>query len=150
VLPGRQVAVESWFDLTGESPVGAKVTVYHKASGAVFKEGNLDNKGLFVFTYAQSEPLRIVVSAGAGHRKELEIPAAELPLEDGAAHEAQPEVPPLTSSMKPGEASRPFADRSARVSIKDVLLGLALLLAAAAFGLALCNARKLRDLRRKT
>jgi hypothetical protein len=139
VLPGHKVSVESWFDLTGDSPVGASVVVY-KTGGDVLTSGELDKEGLFVFAYAHSEPLRIVVSAGAGHRKELLISAAELPGKD-----AVPSSPAATAPNGP----LPRADRSSRVDVKDVLLGLGLLLAVAAFALALGNARKLRALDRK-
>jgi len=149
VLPGHKIAVETWFDLTGESPVGARVSVYHQAGGAVLAEGNLDDKGLFVFSYSQSEPLRIVVAAAGGHRKELEIPAAELTVGSAGVTEARRDTPSSPSSQDGDEASKPFADRSTKVSVKDVLLGLAFLLAVAALGLALGNARQLRELRRE-
>jgi hypothetical protein len=146
VLAGKKVQIESWFDLTGESPVGAKVTVYH-ANGAVVTQGQIDEKGLFVFPYARSEPLRVVVSAGAGHRKEMQVPAADLALADPRAAPSSLQADPRTPHA--GSGSEPFADRSSKVSVNDVLLGLGLLLALAAFGLALGNARKLRDLRRQ-
>ena len=94
ILPGHRVSVESWFDLTGDSPVGASVVVY-KAGGDVLTSGQLDDKGRFVFAYAHSEPLRIVVSAGAGHRKELHIAAAELSA-DGCRcwHQVRPQLSP--------------------------------------------------------
>jgi hypothetical protein len=66
-----------------------------------------------------------VISAGAGHRKELEIAAVNL--------EPSAEPPPI--------------DRSARVSVKDVLVGVGFLLALAAFVLSLWNARQLRRFR---
>jgi len=149
VLPGHKIAVESWFDLTGQSPVGARVSVYRQSGGAAVAEGNLDQKGLFVFSYSQSEPLRVVVSAGGGHRKELEIPAAALNVMDASATEKRSGTQALPSSQIANDVPAPFADRGTRISVKDVLLGVAFLLAVAAFGLALGNARKLRELRRK-
>jgi nickel transport protein len=139
VLPGDKVQVESWFDLTGESPVGAKVTVY-RAGGDILTEGKLDEKGLFVFRYTRSEPLRIVIAAGAGHRKEIEIPAARLP------EDSQPAV---RSGQPLPEGTAPLADRSTRIAVKDVLLGVGLLLAVAAFAMGLANRRRLRELSRK-
>jgi hypothetical protein len=140
VLPGGRIQVESWFDLTGESPVGAKVSVYRKASESVLLEGKLNEKGLFVFSYANREPLRIVVSAAGGHRKEVEIPTSELTSVEPAST--------ASSTPEPTAEAKAFADRSSRISPKDVLLGLALLLALAALALAVGNARKLRDLQR--
>lgn len=131
--------------MTGDSPVGAAVTVYRQAGGSIVTEGKLDDKGLFVFTYSQKESLRVVVAAAGGHRKELEIPAADLLDGDSTSATVETVAPPTTANA----ALEPFADRSSRVSVKDVLLGVAFLLALAAFGLALSNARKLRALRRK-
>jgi hypothetical protein len=141
ILPGGKIQVESWFDLTGESPTGAQVRVYRKTAADVLVEGKLDKNGTFVFSYAQPELLRVVISAAGGHRKELEIPARELTAADAAS------LPSRTSETSVD--TKPFADRSSRISPKDVLLGLALLLALAAFAMALGNARKLRELRQK-
>ena len=139
VLPGQRIAIESWFDLTGESPAEATVCVYRQAGDSLLAQGKADDKGLFVFTFSQVEPLRIVVSAPGGHRKELEIPATELT--------PAPAASSSSDSSSPAQDVRPFADRSTRISVKDVLLGLALLLALAAFALALRNARKLQAFR---
>src|SRR5262249_44559400 len=76
-LPDGRVQVESWFDLTGDSPEGAAVRVF-RGDGELLTEGKLDAKGLFTFRPRAAEPLRVVVSAGAGHRKELQITSAEL------------------------------------------------------------------------
>jgi cobalt/nickel transport system permease protein len=142
VLNDGRVEVESWFDLTGDSPRGATVQVFRRG-GDVVAEGNLDDKGLFTFKATRSEPLRVVVSAGAGHRKELLIPK-----EDGARAE-MPASTPITESQG-ARTQGTFADRSARVSVKDVVTGVGFLLAAAAFVLSLRNARTLRDMRRDT
>jgi hypothetical protein len=146
VLPGNRIAIESWFDLTGESPAGAAVKVYRQG-GNVLAEGKLDEKGLFTFPYSQREPLRVVVSAPGGHRKELDIPAAELVPDD--APSAEPESGSAGTTPASVSTLEPFADRSTKITLKDVLLGLALLFAAAGFGLALTTARKVRELRRK-
>lgn len=131
VLPGQQVQIESWFDLTGDSPKGARVQVF-RGDGQLLTEGTVDAKGLFAFHYERIEPLRVVISAGEGHRKELTIPEAALT------------QTPTAGAMDAG----PFADRSARVSVRDVLAGLGFLLGLAAFVLSLRNARKLRGLKR--
>jgi hypothetical protein len=141
VLPGRKVQVESWFDLTGDSPVGAKVTVYR--GDDILVEGKLNDKGIFLFSYTHLQPLRVVVSASAGHRKELSILAADLV--DSPASPA----PKLAAEPASHGEPVPLVDRGMRVTIKDVLLGIGLLLGAAAFALGLGNARKLRELNRK-
>jgi hypothetical protein len=140
------VAIESWFDLTGDSPAGAGVTVWGQ-NGRLIVEGKLDEKGLFVFTYPPGEALHVVVVAAGGHRKELEIPAAELMQGNGPS--AQVDQASAASSPSANPSPEPFADRTTRITLKDVLLGLAVLFAAAGFGLALTTARKLRELRRK-
>lgn len=128
ILPDKQVRIESWFDLTGDSPVGARVQVF-RPDGSLLAEGKLDDKGVFVFTYSAIEALKVVISAGAGHRAELSIAARELA---GESREADP-----------------GADRSARVSFKDVLTGIGFVLALAAFALGLRNARLLHELKTK-
>jgi cobalt/nickel transport system permease protein len=142
VLPDGWVQVESWFDLTGESPQGAGVQVFRQG-GELLIEGKLDEKGLFAFLPQKSEPLKVVVSAGAGHRKELVIPESDPGRKErSVAPEQQPVSPPAA------RADDTFADRSPRVTAKDVLVGIAFLLALAAFVLSVRNSRALRDLRR--
>jgi hypothetical protein len=143
VLPGRRIQIESWFDLTGESPRGAAVRVYRPA-GQLLTEGRLSDKGVFVFSYIQPERLRIVVSAGAGHRKELEIPEAELAR---GAMDSQAQVNYAASVEQVDTDPAPLADRSTRVSLKDVLMGVGFLLALAAFALSVRNARRLNELK---
>jgi nickel transport protein len=138
VLPGRTVQVEGWFDLTRDSPKGAEVRVL-RADGTLLTEGRLDDEGVFAFTFDRAEPLKVVVSAGQGHRKELSISAEELAKGGGT------EVTPAAAA--PPAAPHPFADRSPAVSIKDVLIGVAFLLALGAFVLSVRNARQLRRLR---
>jgi hypothetical protein len=137
VLPDRRVQIESWFDLTGDSPKGARVRVF-RPDQSLLTEGKLDENGVFIFRYDRVEPLKVVVSAGDGHRAELTIPASKL--------EQGPTEPVPDSSG--AETAAPFADRSSRLSIKDVLIGLGFLLGLAAFLISLRNARLLRELQR--
>jgi cobalt/nickel transport system permease protein len=135
VLPDGKVRIESWFDITEESPDGASVEVLGP-NNRVVAAGKTDDHGAFVFEYQKAETLRVVVSAGAGHRCEIEIPADKL---SAAAKPAE--------APDPGDGhadpTRPFADRRSDVSGKDVLLGITFLLALAAFVLSLRNVRKL-------
>ena len=121
----QKVKIESWFDLGGV-PAGARVQVFRKSDDQLLLEHALDENGRFTF-YADNEPLRVVVSAGDGHQKEIEI---------------QPEAD-VTSPL-------PAADRSARVGIKDILVGFAFLLALSAFVLSIRNNRRLANLSPKT
>lgn len=93
VGPSGQVRVESWFE-TGDLPKGAKVEVFRVADGKLLFEGKIDTEGNFVFTYSETEPLRVVVYAGAGHRAEVLVKKAELEAamkRPAAAVEAPPE-----------------------------------------------------------
>jgi nickel transport protein len=76
IRPGWKVQVESWFE-TGDSPKGARVQVF-RSDGQLFAEGRLDGQGVFVFSFTEVEPLRVVVSAGAGHRAEVKVSAEAL------------------------------------------------------------------------
>lgn len=148
LLPDHQVQIQSWFD-NGNVPRGAKVQVF-QAKGQLLAEGQLDEKGYFVFSFAAAEPLRVVVSAGAGHRKELTLAAVDLEPIVGAGVQA-----PADSPTKDQATSTPvpLPDRSPEAAIrdrvKDVLIGVGFLLALAAFFLSLRNARQLRSLREK-
>lgn len=74
--PGWQIQVESWYE-TGDAPAGARVEVY-RAGGELLTEGRLNEHGLWLFSYRQLEPLRIVIRAGGGHRAELQLTAEKL------------------------------------------------------------------------
>jgi hypothetical protein len=117
----QKVKIESWFDLGGV-PAGARIQVFRKSDDQLLLEHSLDENGRFTF-YADWEPLRVVISAGDGHQKEIDI---------------QPEAD-VTSPL-------PAADRSARVGIKDILVGIGFLLALSAFVLSVRNNRKLANL----
>jgi ABC-type Co2+ transport system permease subunit len=131
VLPNREVLIESWFDQTDNPPKGARVVVT-RSDGSVLTEGQMDDKGLFHFHYTDAEPLKVLISAGGGHTKEIVIPVQALEGASGTSSERQS-----------------FADHSPRVSIKDVLIGIAVLLSAAAFVLGLRNARELREMKQR-
>jgi cobalt/nickel transport system permease protein len=122
VLPDQKVRVESWFSSTGDAPAAATVQVFRE-TGEVLAEGRVDAKGIFLFSFPRPEPLRVVISAGAGHRKELHISRSELG----------------------GETATPVpAEKRADLNVKDALLGITFLLALAAFVLSYRNARQLR------
>jgi hypothetical protein len=86
-----------------------------------------------------------VVDAGFGHRAEIQIPADRLTQVTGPKENRS--TTPADAAEDP-PAPTPQTDRSSPVSVKDVLLGIGLLLAAAAFVLSLRNAQKLRELKK--
>jgi len=114
----QKVKIESWFDLGGV-PSGARLQVFRKSDGQLLLERTLDDNGRLTF-FADWEPLHVVISAGDGHQKEIDI---------------QPESD-VTSPL-------PDADRSARIGIKDILVGVGFLLALAAFVLSVRNHRRI-------
>jgi nickel transport protein len=144
VLPEHKVQIESWFE-NGDSPRSARVQVF-RADGRLLTEGRLNEKGLFVFSFPDAEPLKVVVNAGAGHRKELQIAAEEL-VHSSPSETKAGSTPSGTSEDVPGPVAR--GDRSSQVPIKDVLVGVGFLLAVAAFVLSLRNARQLRAMSRE-
>jgi hypothetical protein len=145
VLPGGKVRIDSWFDLTvtDEPPKGARVQVFRR-DGSLLTEGRLDDKGVFVFPFEDGQDLRVVVSAGAGHRTELSIPGKELRRTPPSAGNG-PSHPDETATS-PATPLR--ANRSPRDGIKDLLVGVGFLLAVAAFVLSLRNLRQLQELKR--
>jgi hypothetical protein len=144
ILPGGKIQIESWFDLTGASPKEGRVQVF-RADGQLLTEGRLDGDGQFLFSFSDVGRLRVVVSAPGGHRKELEIPAAALKRAQAAGESSS-----SAQTAEDGISSVPAAaaDRSPRVSARDVLAGIALVFALAAFTLSVRNARRLRELGR--
>ncbi|HEV3263261.1 MAG TPA: hypothetical protein VG013_40875 [Gemmataceae bacterium] len=145
VRPHQEVQVESWFGLTSKPPRSAKVQVW-RANGELLTEGVMDDQGIFVFSYAKPEELRVVVLAGAGHRAEVQILASDLAQSPGTGSQ--------DSDAADGQADHAgsrtsLVDRRPRESVKDVLVGIGFLLAVAAFVLSLRNARQLRELNRK-
>jgi hypothetical protein len=141
VLPDRQVQIESWFDLGGV-PKGAKVQVFRPGS-RLLAEGQLDESGCFLFPYNDAEPLEVIVSAGAGHRKAFVIPREAL---EPSADTHQTNEPSSAHSprLAGGEPSRTMVPEEAwRERFKDALLGVSFLLALGAFILSWCNGRKL-------
>ncbi|GIW81573.1 MAG: hypothetical protein KatS3mg105_3380 [Gemmatales bacterium] len=135
LLPGYQIQLESWFDISSESAKSAEVLVYRQ-NGELLTKGSLNDKGVFVFEVAQIETLRIVISAAGGHRAEVTIAAREL-------RRAWPDLPEPAKA----EDAEPFADRSPTVAWQDVLLGITFVLALAAFVMSMRNAQALRQTR---
>jgi nickel transport protein len=144
LLPGqKKVQIESWFD-DGHIPRGAKVQVF-RGNGQVLAEGDLNQEGIFIFSFTDPETLKVVISAGSGHRKELEISEATL-----ATSLTSRENQSDDSLAGPKEkAPIPLAQRESGLWIKDVFLGVGFLLALAAFVLSLRNYKTLQALMKK-
>jgi hypothetical protein len=140
VLPDQRIQIESFFP-GGYPPRNATIKVL-RPDDSVLAEGNLDEKGLYVFHYDYAEELRIVIRAGTGtideHGKNFTIPAKDL---GGAAT-----APATAPATEPGKS--PFIFDEESLPVKEFLIGIGFLLAAAAFVLSLRNARQLQALKR--
>jgi hypothetical protein len=142
-LPGRVVVVDTWFD-NGQTPKKGRVQV-RAADGKVLLDGQLNRDGLYQFEAPEGQPLRVVVEAGDAHRAEVPIRPHEVITSPS---------PDTAATMKETAASAPVADPITPINheepfpIKDVLIGVGLLIAVAAFVMSLRNARSLREMRR--
>jgi hypothetical protein len=123
------IQVESWFD-TGGSPKSATVQVLH-ADGRSLIDGKMNANGVFVFRFEEAETLKVIVSAGDGHRSEIEIPAS-----------AMKPTPSANMALSRPTQPQPLVDRESAIPFKDILLGVTFVLASAAFVLALRNSRR--------
>ena len=140
--PNREIQVESWFS-NGDAAKGARVQVFGPQDQLI-TEGQLNDQGIFIFSYGDTQPCRVVISAGAGHRKELSIsPGA---LARALADTTDKDFPVRAKADLP--AAMPLAERDSGPPLKEILLGVGFVLALAAFILSLRNARKLRLLAR--
>lgn len=128
ILPGRQIRIESWFDIGGDPPKGAEVTVL-RPDQSVLAKGQLDSEGCFTFHYSEAEQLEVTIAAPDGHRKTFTIDRDRL---------------------DPSEPARsiPVIDREAmwRERLKEALIGISFLFSLAAFLLSWRNGRRLRSL----
>ncbi len=120
ILDDGRIQVECWYS-TDEKPEKATVQVFGPQE-KLRTEGQLDAEGKFVFQDDRSEELKVVINAGAGHRKELIIPAVS--------------------------AAKTAPARSSPLPIKDALTGIGFVLAVASFWIGMRNSRELRELRR--
>lgn len=122
MLPGPKVQIECWFSAT-QVPSGAKVSVYRANGELLFSPpGVLDEKGVYQFAVEKIEPLKVVISAGAGHSVTLEISTKDL------------------------DNPTPLSERTVGYDIKDVLIGVTFILALAAFVLSVLCLQRLRKL----
>jgi hypothetical protein len=118
----QKVRVESFFS-DDSRPAGAKIQVFRQGESDPFLEDHLNDRGEFEFL-ADAEPLRVVILAGEGHQKELTI--------DPGLSDASSPVAPVEHKVE--------------LPLKEVLVGVAILLGSGAFLLSWRNARVLKRL----
>src|SRR5262245_20681084 len=77
-IRGNQVRVEAYYE--DDPPAGAARVTVQDASRKVVAEGRTDEKGIWSFPRPAAGHYRLVVDAGAGHRKQLvlDIPVADV------------------------------------------------------------------------
>ena len=102
-VEGETVYTESKFS-GGRPAQGARIEVYD-AAGEKLLEGRTDEEGRFAFQPPRPEALRVVLTAGAGHRNEWRLAAEEFA---GAAPLGTSPAPP-PSPAAPGSQA-PAAD----------------------------------------
>ena len=144
VRPGWLVQVESWYE-TGEPPPGARVEVF-RADGGLLVAGKLDENGVFVFSFAEVETLKVVVTS-VGHRAETTVPAELLARTTISACVAclSPEPKPFLAAalLSPARgsglersesapSSQHLLHRDSPFPLVGMLVGLSILLAVAA------------------
>jgi hypothetical protein len=136
VLPAQTVRIEAWFETDDPAP-GAKVQVF-RSNKELLVEGKTDKDGVFHFTFPAIEPLEVKIDAGQGHGKTLTISADALSRPSADTGRARPD----RGDTPPG----PKIDRHTAFPIREVVLGVTFLLAAAAFVISLRNAQALKRL----
>ncbi|HZT82305.1 MAG TPA: hypothetical protein VFA26_18905 [Gemmataceae bacterium] len=167
VRPGWRLQVEGWYRPGGPA-VNARARVYG-GDDKVVSETRLDERGVGVLTFEKVEPLRVVVSAGGGHRKEVRVSreelgrhtlclcaaclmpepspwlAAPLLVPVKAASTAQADGPIVAAA--PSGGPEPLADHGEEFPMTRVLLGVGVLLgvAAAALGWRWLRGRTAQD-----
>ena len=120
----QKVRIESYFN-DDSRPKQARIEVFRDDSPLPFLEGQLDDQGAFEFL-AEAEPLRVVVSAGEGHRAELRI------------------TPPVIDKTEPP----PPIEHKIFVPVAAIIAGISLVLAAGAFLLSLRNMKRLQEMKK--
>ena len=115
-----------------------------RPDGSLLSEGSLDEQGVFVFAPKEAEDLKVVVSAGAGHRAEFVVPRAKLQ----QSKTQTPKSEEAKADDAPSPAPTPMIPHTSNLTVKDVVTGFAFLLGLAAFVLSIRNMRQLREIKK--
>jgi len=147
VLPGQKIQVSCRYKAIPRSlpAVEARIRVF-RPNDQILVQGQTDDKGQFAFAYQRPETLR-VEAYQEGHRAEVSIDAMLL-----KKAEPNSQVPNGQRDSVPIgalAAKSPEAEESSHEWIQQILIGVAFLLALAAFILSVRNARRVRELQKK-
>jgi hypothetical protein len=128
VLPGNKIEVRAFF--SGGSPaVEAQVRVSRPDGKLIGPPGLTNDSGVYEFTYDKAEDLKVAVTDGE-HAKEIVVAAGELT-----------DAPERVFKQDPVAQDEPSR-------LAEILAGVSLIVALAAFWLSLRNATRLRALHR--
>jgi hypothetical protein len=119
------VRIESFYS-TKDPAVEAIVRVYKANGEPLLPAGVTDELGIYEFSWVRAEDLKVAVSQD-GHRKEISIPASDL-------------VP--SAFLAPAVAV--VGDRPEGLHLAEIMAGLSLILASAAFFLSIKTALRLK------
>ncbi|WP_035042774.1 hypothetical protein [Desulfovibrio sp. X2] len=115
VVEGGSVVVDCYYS-RGEKVHAGKVEVYDAATGEKYLDGVTNDEGGFTFPVpraarAAGHDLRIVLSAGEGHRAESVVTAKEYGAAEGGTASAsmQPEAPEAQPAAAPAAPTAPDA-----------------------------------------
>jgi hypothetical protein len=133
VLPGNKVQVTGYYR-GNDWAADAIVAVYRPNGDLLGQRGVMDEKGNYAFSYQHAEDLKVVVTHD-GHSQTVNITGKEL--SEAAA--------PLAIEG-PGSRFTPVEE----FPLWQIVAGLSLVLALAAFYLSLRTAQRLRELQRLT
>jgi cobalt/nickel transport system permease protein len=135
-LKNRRVIVECYYE-TDDIPQEARAQVL-RPDGSILAEGPLDAAGKFEFAFEKAEPLTVQVTAPGGHRATRKIESAEL--QGGSIH------PPVDRSARSTSSIHGDAQADGDGRFRNLIVGVALLLATAAFLISWNNQQRLRRL----
>ncbi len=144
-LPGGRILVYCWYNgALKQSPArGAEVEVRRGEREPI--RGTTDDDGCFTFSYDRAEEMTIVVRQ-AGH---INHPFDVVQVDElGDAVASDPEQSSKDEVKAAATNLQKAADDASRQSLKDLLLGVSMIFAAAAFFMSMRNARRLREIQR--
>jgi hypothetical protein len=124
VLPDNQVQIQAYFQ-KGAPAVDGIVRVYRSDGTMLVRPGVLDEHGVFTFFYSRVENLKVNVTCD-GHSRDEDISATEL--------------------TNPAQNTSSGTDQPEPSRLAEILAGISMILALAAFYLSVRTAARLRRL----
>jgi hypothetical protein len=144
VLPDHKVLVRCWYTaINGPSPARGAVVAISRA-GREHIRGTSDEEGFFTFSYDRAERMTIEVRQGDHVSRTVTIEPTEL---DGGAGSTSADALADAPGNDAAKAKlEKMVEQSGTQLFKDMLLGVSLILAVAAFILSIRHGKRLRML----